>query len=632
MARRIFYFAGYRLKVFEWQGKELLGECVFEPTDAGFADFEAYLTQATVLPVQLLVDLIEEDFRREIIPHVGARDRKALVARLVDRLYRGEPCVHVMPLGRSTEGRRDDVLLLSALTNSEILAPWLTRLAAREIPLAGIWSVPLLSAKLLSACTAGEANILLLSQQIRTAYRETYFNNGQLVFSRQAKLERGLRDQIDAQGQAKSITSGSEQIRIFLTNQRTMAFSDKLYVYSIVPQESVAPLTELTTSSSGITYYFVPLPELYAHFKLSADITPKEDTLFSYLCACAPLTLDHYATHAQKKFARRLRADYWLGRASVLVSVLLLVAASFLWLYSADIEQRHLLLTQQQRLLDQRYQREYAPHQQVLDSALQLQTTVEFIRGLQREAHQSPDRLMARLAEVFSQPRFSQLQLDSLDWKKYPPGQLQLLVQQAQASVTGATAGEAEPATEASATADHLQASITLGGFLQRGGLSYRATVELMTQFAAALSQLPEIASVVVVRMPVDVRPPVTFVEDTGTQARLFNPQQEQENNHFEILLAIALPPPLIALDTEPSADEPIQPAAQEEPQAPDQEPSARGKEHSAQGKEPSARGKEPSAVRNQPSELSKESSANEISLTSNDQGAALNNAGQVAA
>jgi hypothetical protein len=568
MARRIFYFAGYRLKVFEWQDRELLGECVFEPTDAGFAEFEAYLAQATVLPVQFLVDLIEEDFRREIIPHVGAQDRKALVARLVDRLYRGEPCVHVMPQGRSSEGRRDDVLLLSALTNSEILAPWLTRLAVQEIPLAGIWSVPLLSAKLLSACTAGEANILLLSQQIRTAYRETYFNKGQLVFSRQAKLERGLRDQLDAQGQAQSITSGSEQIRIFLTNQRTMAFNDKLYVYSIVPEDSVAPLTALTASSTGITYYFVPLPELYAHFKLSAAITPKEDTLFSYLCACAPLAPDHYASHAQKRFARRLRADYWLGRASVLVSVLLLVAACFLWLYSADIEQQQQLLTQQQQLLDQRYQREYAAHQTALDSAAQLQATVEFVRRLQREAQQSPDGLMAPLAQVFSQPQFNQLQLESLTWKKYPPGQLQLLVQQAQASVTAAPAAQEEPAAEPEVAADQLQASITLGGYLQRGGLSYRATVELMTEFAAALSQLPEVASVVTMRMPVDVRPPLTFVEDTGVQARLFNPQQEQENNHFEILLAIALPPPLVALDAEPAADDPVQPVENEAPQA----------------------------------------------------------------
>lgn len=568
MTRRVFYFSGYRLKIFEWQGKQLLGSAVFEPNEEGFAQFAAYLSQAPVLPVQLLVDLIEEDFRRESIPHLGPKDRQALLARLLDRLHRGEPYVHVMPLGRSSEGRRDDLMLVSALTNSELLSPWLAPILAREIPLAGIWSLPLLSAKLLAACNTREDNILLLSQQIRTAHRETYFNKGQLLFSRQAKLERGLRDGFEVAHRAQAIVKSSEQIRIFLTNQRTMGFADKLHVYCLVPEEIVAPLSAATLDSTGITYHHVPLARLYAHFKLPPGIVPKEDVLFSYLCASAPLAPDHYATAAQKRFFRRLRLDKYLARAGVLASIVLLAAAGMLWLYSVDLEQQHQQLISQRQLLERRYQHDFAPRQIALDQAGALQSSVELMRRLEQEALQSPDQVMEPLGRVLGDGRFSALQLDSLTWKKYPPAALAELLAQAHASVSATAPAEteaedpAEAAPQPEAAAEALQASLLVAGYLRRGALSYRQTVQLMTQFGDALRQLPEVAAVVTLKMPVDVRPPLTYVDDSGAQLGAVNPQQEQESNRFEILVALDLPPVLSPLDAQP--DPAAAPAAPE--------------------------------------------------------------------
>ncbi|HMW48129.1 MAG TPA: hypothetical protein PKC70_07520, partial [Cellvibrionaceae bacterium] len=482
---------------------------------------------------------------------LGPKDRQALLARLLDRLHRGEPYVHVLPLGRSREGRRDDVLLVSALTNSELLSPWLAPLLEREIPLAGIWSLPLLSAKLLPACHANEDNVLLLSQQIRTAHRETYFNKGQLLFSRQAKLERGLRDAFEVAHRAQAISKSSEQIRIFLTNQRTMGFADKLHVYCLLPEDSVAPLSALTPDSAGISYHPVPLGRLYAHFKLPQEIVPKEDVLFSYLCASAPLAPDHYATPVQKKFFRRLRLDKYLARAGVLACVLALAAAGVLWLYSLDLDQQRQQLITQRQVLERRYQLDFAPRQAALDQAASVQNAVELMRRLEQEALQSPDQLMAPLSYVFSDTRFAVLQLDSLSWKKYPPGALAQLVAQTQASVSAASAtADSQEQAQPEESAEALQASAIVAGYLRRGDMSYRQTVALMTQFAEALRQRPEIAAAVTVKMPVDVRPPLTFVDDSGADRGAVNPQQEQENNRFEILLALALPAPLVPLDT----------------------------------------------------------------------------------
>jgi hypothetical protein len=43
MIKRIFYYSGYRMKVFEWLDRELLGSCEFEPDEEGFEQFNDYL-------------------------------------------------------------------------------------------------------------------------------------------------------------------------------------------------------------------------------------------------------------------------------------------------------------------------------------------------------------------------------------------------------------------------------------------------------------------------------------------------------------------------------------------------------------------------------------------------------------
>lgn len=210
--RRVFFFSGYRLKVFEWHDKYLLGSCEFEPDEDGLDCFRRYLRTAVPMPVQFLVDVIEEDFRREAIPHVNSRDRKVVVSRLLDRYYRGFIYQHVEPVGRSKTGRRDDLLLISSLTNNELFAPWLALLVEQQIPLAGIWSLPLLSTRLLKLVADKEENVLLVSRQVQSALRESYFQKSSLVLSRQEKLDRYLDQSDSAEIAIKNLVRGTDQI------------------------------------------------------------------------------------------------------------------------------------------------------------------------------------------------------------------------------------------------------------------------------------------------------------------------------------------------------------------------------------------------------------------------------------
>ena len=104
--KRLFYFTGYRLSVLHWKGKRLIGHSSFEPTETGLNQFRNYLLQTANISSKFLVDVIEEDFRNEKIPHVGSKDRSAVIGRLIDRYYRSsqDDGYHEL-IGREKEGR-----------------------------------------------------------------------------------------------------------------------------------------------------------------------------------------------------------------------------------------------------------------------------------------------------------------------------------------------------------------------------------------------------------------------------------------------------------------------------------------------------------------------------------------------
>jgi len=106
--RRLFYFTGYRLSVLHWRGKQLVGTSSFEPTESGLEKFRSYLSQTENLSGKFLVDVIEEDFRNEKIPHVGSRDRNSVINRLIDRFYRSsKDYCYSEVIGREKSGRKE---------------------------------------------------------------------------------------------------------------------------------------------------------------------------------------------------------------------------------------------------------------------------------------------------------------------------------------------------------------------------------------------------------------------------------------------------------------------------------------------------------------------------------------------
>ena len=157
--------------------------------EAGYAELRRNIERAAPRPIHVLVDLVEEDFRRETAPHVHGPARGSILKTRSARLFPGTPFVSARREGRVPDGRRDDRILFSAIVRPERIEPWLDALRGHEV--AGVHSLPMVSAGLLPFLGAGSGPVLLVTESGDRELRQTCFEDGRLTLSRLATLPPG---------------------------------------------------------------------------------------------------------------------------------------------------------------------------------------------------------------------------------------------------------------------------------------------------------------------------------------------------------------------------------------------------------------------------------------------------------
>lgn len=185
LPKRILFLTDSDARAYDWQRGQLTFVARFAGgDDPDLEEFEQWLRLQRRVPIFVVADVIELDFRYETIPHAVLREGQQLRQRKLVNMYRATPFRHALGLGREQIGRRDDRILFSAITNPDALAPWLPLINKQKAPLAGICAPPLLLSKAGKAFK--DAHVLLVNRDSHSGLRLTYFFNGELRFSRLA--------------------------------------------------------------------------------------------------------------------------------------------------------------------------------------------------------------------------------------------------------------------------------------------------------------------------------------------------------------------------------------------------------------------------------------------------------------
>jgi len=464
-------------------GGKLLAQHDFPDTPEGRESFTAML-QTMRCPAYLLTDLIEEDFRQETVLHLRGGGRTALLQRKFDQYYRSTPFREATLLQRQKTGRRDDDMLFSALTNPALILPWLDIILAQQIPLAGIYSIPQISAPLIKDHASN--HLLLISWRKLAGLRQTYFNSHRLQISRLTPVyaELSFRDAV-----IKELARTYQ----YLKSLSLLPTGQILDVRIMCHADDRDQLRQQLSNSADMHYDFVDINELARSLNIESQLTDSDASqVFLYELARRPPKV-HYANAEHTRYFtlwHLRRAFYWTSTAVFIAS--LLWSATYLWQGKSANGTAASLNTQAQHILAESQQITQAfPNAQA--SATDMKTGVSIMRKLE-QYESMPDTVMQPISAALT--RFPQINLLDLSWQT----------------------DAAEPVT-ANTLGDVPAQVIKLKANLQGFKSDYRAALKYLDDFQHVLNAHGY--QVITLSKPLDISP----------GGRLTDPQEAHESS-----------------------------------------------------------------------------------------------------
>jgi len=521
--KRLLFFPGHRIIAYEWHRGRFRNVQAFEPDEAGRTAFRAWLDASPRTPVQLLLDVIEEEFHVDRVPHVLGRDRAALLKRTAQKHFRSTEFRYVTVQGRETRGRRDDRLLIAGLTNPEILKVWLGLIDTARVPLKGVYSLPLIGERLLPQLGAARVpRALVVSQQVPSTLRQSYYERGRLRFSR---LVPGRYD--DAQGYVDFLRRELDQTLHFLETQRFRRRDDPIDVYVLAGDDTHEALREGLASTDTVTCHLVPLSRLAPRLGIRGGLPGTfADAIYAQVLLRQPRPANHYGLP-------RLRRHFFVQRARVglrWATVALVLAAVGLALGTGLRARAYMRATQQARARASEFRALYQQRLSQLSEfqyrAVDVKNAVDLLHRLADAASANPGSMMARIGNVLN--GHPHIVLDDFTWQVSGDPHLKVDVDQRRPLASG-TPGLVHGID----TSGKIYRYALLQGEVVDFGGSYRRAIQRFDAFVADLRGSGQFGHVEAVEAPFDLKPDSGVSGDSGVDA----PGDKAQRARFAVLV-----------------------------------------------------------------------------------------------
>ena len=407
-ARRLLYLNTHRLSAYRWQGGRLHVEASFANGEEGQAAFRDYLGIHRRSEFALLANIAEEGHVLETIPFLQGADRQVLITRKIGQHFMGTPLAAAFSLGYEKTRRKNEKLLLSALTNPAHFEPWLQRIGEAEAPLAGIYTVAQLGGKLLQKLGNKDKRCILLSMQDHSI-RESYLVDGQTLFSRMAPISDS-----SIAGIASSFAAEASKLQQYLIGQRLIGRDETLPVFIFAHPGAIPAIEKACPVHGKLNFAIIDSHQVAARLGLK---TPPDDNrcdlLYLHLLATsAPRQQFASVAHRHDYHLAQLRRGIIASGLIILLGGLLLTARESYVTWMLTQETRQLLASQME--FDTRYG-------EVSDSFPQLGIDKDTLRRLtDRYAELSrqqrlPEPTLQRLSRALDQ--VPAVTLSSLEWR-----------------------------------------------------------------------------------------------------------------------------------------------------------------------------------------------------------------------
>lgn len=286
-----------------WRNRKLLYAQSFSDDAPSRGELSEQLRALTNTPLSVVVNVREEEFQFEELPHTNGSERKQFWRRKQEQLL--PTAVHrcTIKQGRSANGPKD-ILLFAGLTGTSSLQQWLAPIIDHKVPLRGIYSLPIICESLVKRLKLSAGPALFVSRHNETDIRQSYFFDGKLKFTR---LLSGLASA--ANDTTQTWAAEINGVRRHLENQSLLPRNETLPVHFLSDSQVLNEKESLIAVLPQCECHFVSIYDAVRQARLSTQNNSIED-LF------AELVIRHRPKH---NFARADERVGWNDRRRALM-------------------------------------------------------------------------------------------------------------------------------------------------------------------------------------------------------------------------------------------------------------------------------------------------------------------------
>ena len=323
---RLLYLSAHQMTAYRWQSGVLTNEGMFATTEAGYQEFSAYLAQHSKSIFAILANVSEEGFQIETIPFLQGASRKAIIARKLGQLFFNATLTTSTSLGYIKEQRKDERIMLAALTNSDFFAPWLSAITRAEVALSGVFSLPLLASLLLKKLHLGEDHCLLLTVQDQSI-RQSYYDKGELHFSRLTPLHNS-----SIGGIAQTLSAETLKLQQYLANQRIIGHDQPITAHILAHPSALKAIQNSCIDTTTIRFNILDIGDCGKRAGLKSPLTDIHcEQMFLNLLAVSPPSIQFANDSLRHGYHLAQIRDFLHALGALALATCLLLSGKLAW-------------------------------------------------------------------------------------------------------------------------------------------------------------------------------------------------------------------------------------------------------------------------------------------------------------
>lgn len=491
ISKLILCASNQRLVAGVWFGSKLHHYETFENDEDGYDAFDAFIKINNHLNVYLIADAVEEEYRLESLPHTSGRARTELLERKLNQFNRNNLFRTAHFINQDKDKRRDDNFLFVALSNADFLQAWMSIIQANQVPLVGVYMLPMISQVMVQQMKLMAPNILLC-EHLSSGLRQTYLSNGRLRMSRLAPVVNIKPNQM-----AYFYLVEIEKTRLYLQSQRFITDQTDLQLVLPSSDENSDIIGKSISQEQGIECKVVNSLAYAKNINISPDLVVKLPELLHMQLLANGHIPDNLAPD---QLTKAHKVNITRGAINITTAVVALLGALVsgysMWQALSNVNETKQLAMQTQ-VEQQRYEAAAKNFPNTPLPSNELRTAVELAQKVYEYNQYSPKTLMLILSEAIS--KVPEIGINRLRWMQTPD------VNQSDTEKSVLTNNNLpQQSVSGQSVGSELRQIAFLNAELLNFGGDYRSALTSVNRFVSLLKTDSKIEQVIVLQEPVN--------------------------------------------------------------------------------------------------------------------------------